>query len=138
MCGKERQKVRSFPTPAPWHMLERTLCMRAIYTQMVDNHVKTSLFEAVRLYQARHLKEGLMATTRLLASRSNSTGAQRACSPALGVIRFSTKLIAVTATTHTSQRETRDHPGRISPARDNTIAAIPTISVTVHSWSKRV
>jgi hypothetical protein len=69
----------------------------------------------------------LLATTALLAS--SSIGAQIARSPELGVIRLSTRLTATnTTTTHTSQRETRDHPAKISSARDITITAIPTIS----------
>ena len=70
-----------------------------------------------------------MATTALLASSSNATGAQMARSLALGVIRLSTKLTAANATTtHTSQREAADHPARTSPARDITTTAIPAMS----------
>ena len=66
-----------------------------------------------------------MATAALLASSNNATGAQMARSPAPGVIKLSTRLIALNATTtHTSQRDARDHSVRTSPARDITTATI--------------
>ena len=55
-------------------------------------------------------------------------GAQMARSPALGVIRFRTKLKAENPTTpHMSQRDARDQIAR-SPARANTMTAMPTRS----------
>ncbi len=79
-----------------------------------------------------------MATTALLASSSSATGAQMARSPALGVIRLSTRLIAANATTtHTSQRDAADHPARMSPARDMTTTAIPAMSAACASAAIR-
>lgn len=79
-----------------------------------------------RLYRAEAFAELEKATVALLISSSNAVGAHMARSPALGVIRLRTRLTAEKATTiHTSQREARDHPGRASPARASTTAAIP-------------
>ena len=54
-----------------------------------------------------------MATSRLVTSSTNATGAQIIRSPALGVIRLSTRLTAVKATTnHTSHGRCAGPPGQ--------------------------
>ena len=82
------------------------------------------------LDQAKPLEDAWIVTTALLVSRSNATGAQITRSPALGVIRLSTRLTAANVTTsYMSQRDTRDQLARTSPARAITTAAIPTSSM---------
>jgi len=59
----------------------------------------------------------------LLTSSSSATGAQIMRSPALGVIRFSTRLTAANATTsQISQRAASHLRAPISPARTSLIA----------------
>ena len=77
-------------------------------------------------YRAEVSDELENATMALLIRRSRAVGAHMARSPALGVIRLRTRLTAAKATTnHASQRDARDHLGKISPARTNITAAIP-------------
>jgi hypothetical protein len=95
---------------------------------------------AIRLarYQAGGALELLKATTALLNSKSNAVGAQTARSPALGVIKLRKRLNAANATTNqTSQRDARDHPGKMSPARAHTTKTIPPSNVAWTSAAMR-
>ena len=76
---------------------------------------------------------GPVATSRLHTNSTSATGAQSIRSPALGVIRLSTRLAAEKATaTQTIQRATRSHPLRAIPARDSTMPANPT---NIPAWT---
>jgi hypothetical protein len=89
----------------------------------------TIIFSFSKHYLATFFEELVIATTALLISRRKAVGAQIARSPALGVIKLRTRLKAANATTtHTSQRDTRDHAGKTSPARASVTMAIPARS----------